>query len=162
MNIQTCFYKKINISYNEAKYDLLKYYSDKIYLMDKWVKNPTSDDYVEFIKYYPEYNKEYMSYIISLYSRRMRLVNKGFCKESVMRKYSKSDYYIKDKGHFKTIEFRNIFTINKFVPDILFSLKETLDFINDNKSNINYYMNKWETILQNFCSMYPDGMIDFN
>ena len=171
MGCHTWFYKKIDVTYEEAKFHLIKVYTDEIELLQKWVDNPLDEDYLEMLEFYPEYTFDFIFHNLEVYKRKLRMVENGYCKEAVMNKYSdgtfKVHHYIKNKGMYKSLDWCDIFRIGNYPTDKLFSLEETLDFIERNKDNIyGYHYNDvskkdWKEQLEDYWKEYPDGMIDF-
>ena len=169
MGCHTWFYKKINVSYEEAKEIYIKNTTESIDRLEKWLNNPTSEEYLEVVEDYPEYTLEYMVKELAIYKRKRRIVEKGLCKEAVLRSYFDPTFkttfkYIKGKGHFQSLDWCDIFRIGNYPEDRLFSLEETLDFIKRNEDKIYDYNNNkttWLFKLEQFWKDYPDGMVSF-
>ena len=165
MGCHTWFYKKVDVSYEEAKSFLIKKYKNNIDLNEKWISNPNDPEYSEFVEIYKEYTIDFLKHSLDLYKRKLRLVEGGYCKEAVMKKYNPNCYfsylYISNKGMFVELSnYHDLFRIHNFPEDNLFSLEETYQFIETNKDLINYN-NNWENRLIEFWDKYPDGMICF-
>jgi len=159
MGCHTWFYKKIDVSYEEAKRYVISSYEKEIELLNKWT--------VEHgLKYKP------------IYERKLQLVKSDRCKVAVCNRYEHVDgvtYYVKDKGFFVSSDElpSNLFRIGNYPEDKLFSLDETLKFIEDNKDKVYFTSTifdkrdvdllKQEAIikLESFWNEYPDGMINF-
>lgn len=168
MGCHTWFHKKINVSYEEARDSLVKKYKSNIELTQKWIDNPNDDEYVDMLKYYEYYTIEYLTEQNEIDRRKLRMVESGYCKEAVMRKYDNNTidkfnvyHYIKNVGMFVDCEYHNLFRIPGYPEDMLFSLEETIEFIKINKNFIYWYANDWEKRLNEFWEKYPDGMITF-
>ena len=76
--------------------------------------------------------------------------------------------HVPGKGTYVTkngIHHHNLFRIHNYPVDKLFSLEETLKFIEDHKSEITYYHDSetktFMELLEGFWKEFPDGMIDF-
>lgn len=166
MGCHTWFYKKVDISYEDAKSSLIKRYSANINLCQKWIDNPTDPEYLEMVEIYKDWTIDNLIRETEITKRQLRLVEGGYCKAAVMRKYRYGltgvYSYVKDIGMFKSIdEFHNIFRMPNYPEDQLFSLNETLKFVEIHKNEITYYHQNWERELINYWNKYPDGMITF-
>lgn len=171
MGCHTWFYKKVEVSYEDAKLQLIKSLDKNIKILERWVQNPNDKRFLMIRDDHPYYTLEYTKNQLDIYERKKRIVEKGLCKEAVLNKYSDCSFevfrYIKGKGHYKSLDLCDIFRIGNYPPDTLFSLQETLDFIEKNKDKVYYYhfndvQNKdWKQQLEEFWKKYPDGMIDF-
>jgi hypothetical protein len=171
MGCHTWFHKKINVTYEQAKKFLIKIYKNEITLYQTWIDNPNDEYYVDLLEDYPEYDINYCIKQCDIIKRKLRLVEGGYCKEAVMNKYDRGIAnhvtYVKGKGHYQSLDWCDTFRIPGYPEDILFSLEETLDFIEKNKSLIYYYHQNdvtgkdWKEQLEEYWKEYPDGMIDF-
>ena len=118
------------------------------------------------MQYYPEYTKEYLQKKINVFKRQIQMVESGYCKEAVISKGS-GYLYIRGKGCYDSLNWCDIFRIGGYPENLLFSLDETLEFIEQNKDKIHsYHYNEiskkgWKEQLEDFWKEYPDGMIFF-
>ena len=166
MGCHTWFYRKVEIDYETAKSSLIKRYSEEINLCQKWIDNPTDPEYLEMVKVYTDWTIDNLMYDVEVTKRRLRLVEGGYCKLAVMHKYQTGltavYRYVNNIGMFKSLnEFHDIFRIHNYPEDQLFSLIDTLQFIEDHKAEITYHCQNWESELLIFWNKYPDGMITF-
>ena len=164
MGCHTWAYKRIESpSFEEMKEFVLKVYKDSIEGLQKWIDNPQDEEYLDMFKSYRDWTIEFIKYWQEAEKRRVRLIEGGFCKQAVINKYCEYSDGIVDhyNGNFyKEIGFHDMFRKYGYPQDKLFSLEETLAYINnpENECVINDNTFKW---LEEFWAKYPDGMIDF-
>lgn len=163
MGCHTWFYKKITVSLKEAREQLVTNLEKGIEFYDEMIAGQLDEDLLDS---YPEWTPEYGIYQKAIYNRKLRMVKKGLCSVAVMRNYSYNDtpvFYDKNKNcHYVSSEElpHNLFRIYGYPLDKLWSLNETLDFIEKNKEKSSIYDYTYEK-LEEFWKNYPDGMIDF-
>ena len=170
MGCHTWFWEKTEIDYEKAYNELyervksdVKFYKNIVYNRKKVKK---------FLEYCPisiEKGRKYLE----IAKRQSRVLSKGLCKEAAIsqwcRRCSKEHMrHVPGKGTYVTkngIHHHDLFRIHNYPVDKLFSLEETLKFIEDHKSEITYYHDsETETfieLLEGFWKEFPDGMIDF-
>lgn len=68
--------------------------------------------------------------------------------------------YVKGKGFYETTDFHDVFRKYRYPDDQLFSLEETLAYINNPENGCSTYENTTE-MLKRFWEEHPDGMINF-
>ena len=164
MGCHTWAYKRIESpSFEKMKDFVLKIYKDSSDNLQKWIDNPQDEEYLDMFKHYKEWTIDYIKYWQETDKRRIRLIENGFCKQAIVNKYcSYSDGLIEcyNGNFYKEIGFHDMFRKYGYPDDKLFSLKETLDYINNplNKCIINDKTFEW---LDEFWNKYPDGMIEF-
>lgn len=163
MGCHTWCYKKIDVSIADATIDVLKRIEATLDFADKMVNNRQS--IAELLEDFPECTVEYGKRCIAIAERQKRLVINGFCKEAVMHKYS-GPYtltkYVPSKGMYVCTDDmpHDIFRKYGYPTDRLFSLQETLDYINNPDNNCHVH-DKTVELVTDFWSKYPDGMICF-
>lgn len=171
MGCHTWFYKPINVSYDDAKKQYLKYQYKWIDDANRMINNPTNDD-LEFIKAYSEFTVDYLQHTIEISKRCIRLVDNGYCKLAVMNKYCyeksfNNTIFLSDKNqmYVSIDEFHDIFRTVKYPTNKLFNFNDTLEFIQKIKNTKLYYshLSDYDVIqkIQEYWSKYPNGMIDF-
>ena len=112
---------------------------------------------------YPEWNKEYGERLIPICNRMRRMVEKDLCKLAVCHEFRYNNnltYFSKEKEAFYYDDGtlpHDLFRIGNYSNEQLFSLKDTLDFIEKYNYKIEFDMQK----LEYFWNKYPDGMIHF-
>jgi len=169
MGCHTWFYKKVDVNYEEVKAKVIVHYEEEISLLDKMINESLDKDLLEV---YPEFTIEYGLKNKPIIERKLSIIRKNLCKEAVCRRYRHEDNltdYINGKGFYTTKNDmqHDLFRIGNYPEDKLFSLTETLDFIEKNKDKIHsYYFNKvqnkdYKQQLEEFWKTYPDGMIRF-
>lgn len=171
MGCHTWFYKKVDVNYEEVKAEVIYHYEEEISLLDKMINDRESLD-KDILDAYPEFTIEYGLKNKPIAERKLSIIRKNLCKEAVCRRYRHDDKltdYVTGKGFYITTDdlYHDLFRIGNYPVDKLFSLEETLDFIEKNKDKIHsFYFNKiqnkdFKQQLEDFWQKYPDGMIDF-
>lgn len=166
MGCHTWFYKKMNPqpTYDEIKAVVISNMKKGADLYQRMIDDKLSEDIKEN---YPEWNKEMGEKYLPIKLRMIRMVEKDLCKVAVCRRYEPSYsamvLTIFVNGNFYTYTDdlpHDLFRIGEYPTDKLFSLEETLSFIEKNEKKISFWIN-WKTHLEKFWMEYPDGMIDF-
>lgn len=168
MGCHTWFYKKIEKpSYEEMKQFILKKYYDSVEGLNKWINNPLDEEYLEMSSVYTEWTIEYLKQWRDVDLRRIRLIENDYCKVAVMNKYcSYSDDILVPVNNniYKDVSgvngYHDVFRKYGYPNDMLFSLEETLNYINNTENECVIYENSIE-LIKKFWNEYPDGMIDF-
>lgn len=169
MGCHTWCYRKIEVSYEEAKEKVLEVYKESFKTYLNWINNPLDMEYLNLLSVYPEYTYDYIYEQNEITFRKIGIIEKGLCKEAVMHKFAQYSEeimeYIPGKGMYVEVGgYHDLFRKYGYPEDKLFSLQESLDYINnpDNKCDI-YDDGNYSTVkyLNEFWSKYPDGMIDF-
>lgn len=107
------------------------------------------------------WTEEYIQYIVKVFERQLRMVEKGLCNVAVMNKQPDLSYYIEGKGFFKNCDdHANQFRIGGYPEDQIFSKEECLKFIEKNKDKIEFFDDTYKR-LDDFWDMYPDGYMHF-
>ena len=90
------------------------------------------------------------------------MVENNFCQRAVWNHQNDNELteYIEGKGFYVETGFHDMFRKYGYPEDRLFSLQETLDYINNPENNCTVYEESIKR-LEEFWSKYPDGMIDF-
>ena len=164
MGCHTWAYKRVEApSFENMKGFVLKSYKDSSDNLQKWIDNPQDDEYLDMLKHYKDWTIEYIKHWREVNKRRIRLIENGFCKEAIINRYCSfsNDHIEYYNGKFyKEIGFHDMFRKYGYPNDKLFSLQETLDYINNPENKCTVYENTIER-LKEFWNKYPDGMIDF-
>ena len=116
---------------------------------------------------FEKYTMDRKLYLMELYKRQLRMVEKGLCNYAVMNKQD-DGYYIPGKGFYKRIsDYHDLFRIGGYPDDRLFSLDETLAFIDKyekqygEKVEIYHITGHEKNTLEEFWEKYPEGSIHF-
>ncbi len=182
MGQHTWFYRKHELSYEQAKSNLLQHLEKELELNNAMLDNKE----VEFRSHYPEYTDEYLQICASILSRQIRMIKANLCKEAVCSQQWRTGEhiaYVKNKGFYVTDDTmpHDIFRIgyqrscgvkpyNAYCNVNLFSLQETVNFIDEQNTRKDAGLPHWPcsalteeelTNLQVFWQSYPDGMIEF-
>jgi hypothetical protein len=166
MGCHTWFYRKIERSQEEAKSNCLKGLRHSRNLAWKIYRRPTSYYGINWVGEFNAkvdlYKNKQLNYI-KLLNRQIRMVENNLCKEAIWNhQYDKElTEYVKGKGLFiEDTKFHDEFRRHSYPEDKLFSLKETLDYINNPDNQCVTY--DWtEKRLREFWYKYPEGMIEF-
>ena len=178
MGCHTWFYRKIDVSYEEAKYSFITLIKRELDLLDRMINNRESIDQ-DLLEVYTEWTPEYATIQIPIWKRMLRMVEGGYCKEAVCRRYQYDTdgvtRYITGKGFYHYYKYlpHDIFRIGNYPKDKLFSLEETLEYLEKNDDIISYLTGPYDIEskeirkekaierLKKFWNENPDGMIDF-
>lgn len=170
MGCHTFFYKKKEVSFDKAKENAIIKIKDNILLLERWINNPLDDEYIELIYIYPEYTIDKLQEELLMWNDKLQHIENGTIEEQfdyVMKTHEDecSDVCFWSKEHGFYISNDNlphdIFRLGGYPEDELFSLEETLDFIERNKDKITYHNKDWKEQLEDFFRKNPDGAIDF-
>ena len=163
MGCHTWFYAKIEPqpTYEEVKQNVINHLEEKIDFYNE-VVNGNLDS--EFLEVYPELTPEFGLKYKSIYERKLQFVKKDLCKKAVYNNYRLSEdvLIINVNGTlYQDIdEYHDLFRKYKYPEDMLFSLKETLEYIEKYKDEIIIYEDTY-SMLEEFWEEYPNGMIRF-
>ena len=169
MGCHTWCYRKIEISYEEAKEKVLETYKESFMTYTNWINNPLDMEYLNMLSVYSEYTYDYIYEQQQVLNRLIRVVNKGLCKEAVMHKFASHSeeimVYIPGKGMYVEVDgYHDLFRKYGYPETQLFSLQESLDYIKDPENHcVVYDDGDFSSVkyLKEFWTKYPDGMIDF-
>lgn len=157
MGCHTWFYRKIERTQKEAKESCLEYLKYSRNLGWKIYKNPNG-----YLGINWQISKEEQLRYIHLLNRQIRMVSNNYCQKAVWNHQNDEDLveYVDGKGLYIEAGFHDVFRKYGYPDDKLFSLKETLEYINNPLNNCvtNDNTLKW---LNEFWEKYPDGMIEF-
>jgi len=157
MGCHTWFYTPIEVSYEEAKENVLNNLKDAITEIeetfnDENLKNSLLDNY-------PEFDKE--NYL-NVTKRKIRMVENGFCKVATMRKYSKGStitLYHKNQMYEEGWS-HDIFRTPYYTNVILDNYTDAVDFINDPLNCCYNIAENYKVLLKYFFGVHK-GIIDF-
>lgn len=170
MGCHTWFYKKVvpQPTYEEVKQYYLNIVDENIKLYQQMIDDTLDAETKEA---YPEWTAEMGYKYLPVFERIKRIVEKNLCQVAVCNRYRNNDNLtVYENGVFYEYTHdltHDVFRIGGYPNDKLFSLQETLDFIEKYKDKIyHYHFNNvtnqdWKEQLEEFWVKYPDGMIDF-
>lgn len=157
MGCHTWAYKKVERTQEEAKQSCLRLLrkSEKLNLNILANRNYNGLDWSNWTE------DELIKHDSHL-KRKMRMVENNFCQRAVWNHQDDENLtkYVDGKGFYIEVGFHDIFRKYGYPSDKLFSLQETLDYINNPENDCTIYENTIEK-LEEFWGKYPDGMIEF-
>lgn len=181
MGCHTWFYKKIEGPTQESIVSVVKKrVSKELEFLNRLINDRDSID-SDLLEAYPEWNKEYAEKNIPLWQTIYDFANgedidlsifpEDFFEEDVTKDtllqslytswVNKLTVFIKEKEWYEDVDdFHDLFRKYGYPDDMLFSLEETLEYINDPKNECTVY-EYTENRLKEFWEKYPDGMIQF-
>ena len=158
MGCHTWFYRKIERTQEEAKQSCLIKLKRERNLCWKIYKNPTSYLGIDW----NTTKNEQLEYI-SKYNRKIKAVANNFYKRAVWNNQNDKEItiYIDGKGLFiEDTGFHDLFRKGGYPGDMLFSLEETINYINDAENDCSVYPTTIQK-LEEFWKKYPRGLIEF-
>jgi len=157
MGCHTWFYRKIERTQEEAKQSCLRGLrkSEKLNLNILANRNYNGLDWSDWTESELIKHDSYLK-------RQIKMVKNNFCQRAVWNHQNDGNLteYIDGKGFYMEIGFHDTFRKYGYPEDRLFSLQETLDYINNPENDCTIYENTIER-LKEFWNKYPDGMIEF-
>lgn len=160
MGCHTWFYKKINPqpTYSEVKENVINKFKKEIDFTNRLIVGDIDKDLLEA---YPEWTPEYGYKYKSILGRQLQFIEKDLCYTALYNRYNSGGLTININNilYIET-EYHDLFRKYKYPDDILFSLKETLEYIERYKEEITIYENTFKR-LEQFWDEYPDGLICF-
>ena len=157
MGCHTWFYRKIERTQEEAKQSCLRGLrkSEKLNLNILANRNYNGLDW-------SDWTESELIKCDSYLKRQIRMVENNFCQRAVWNHQNDENLteYIDGKGFYMETGFHDIFRKYGYPEDKLFSLQETLNYINNPENGCTVYEHTIER-LKEFWNKYPDGMIDF-
>lgn len=180
MGCHTWFHKRIEVTEEDVRKDVVDFLKREIDHYNRLINDRDGID-EDILNAYPEWTKEFGLYYKPIYERRLRMVEKGLCKLAMYNRYKESDYnnihkFDKSKNamYVTTNSLpHDTFRRGGYPNDKLFSLEETLKYLEDNdgiiyytstifdKTDRNILKEKSIKRLKEFWVEYPEGMIDF-
>lgn len=162
MGCHTWFYRKIERTQEEANKSCIAGLKSNRMLNWKIFRNPTGYRGINWEECC-ESSKESCLNSINIINRKIKAICNGYYQKAVWNHQNDKELteYIEGKGlYIEDTGFHDIFRKYDYPEDILFSLQETLDYINNPKNNCTVYENTIEK-LEKFWNKYPDGIIRF-
>ena len=158
MSCHTWHYRKLERTQEEAKQSCLTMLKRGRNLCWKIYNNPTNYRGLNW----ETTKKEQLDYL-KIYNRKIKAVCNNYYQKAIWNNQNdkKLTMYVDDKGlYIADTGFHDSFRKYGYPDNKLFSLKETLDYIEnlDNKCEID---ENTLSILIKFWNKYPDGMIEF-
>ena len=164
MGCHTWFYRKLNPqpTYQMVKQDVLDMFEKNRELYVQMIDGTLDEDLKEA---YPEWDMETGLKVLPIIERTIHMVEGGFCKVAVCNRYVHEDLltvFVNENFYVSDYNLpHDLFRIGKYPKNRLFSLSETMEFIEKNKENVYFYIDDFENHLNKFWSENPDGMIEF-
>jgi hypothetical protein len=170
MGCHTWFYTKIERTQEEAT---KLWIDEQIESINRWEETtnnviydeagnfimPHPENEIRFI--YPEWSQESCEHHLEVLKRQLRRVQNGGCKKAIWNHQPDVlSFYIEGKGLFVEVEeFHDVFRTG-YSENLLFSLQESLDYINNPENNCTVFENTTEKLIE-FWNKYPEGAIYF-
>lgn len=162
MGCHTWFYRKIDVSIDEARTNVISHRNESIEQFEdeiKKIKNPN-----HITKY--GISKEDATHVIEVFKRQVRMIKKGLCNCAVFNKFDRGriTVYIKGVGLYEEVDdFFDIFRVGGYPDDKLFTFDDTIDYISkkENGCYLDKPFDKVVSDLKRFWTKYPNGMIEF-
>jgi len=180
MGCHTWFYKKAESPSNDEMRSVIKDRCEKeIDFLNRLIhhRNEINQDLLEA---YPEWTSEWAADLIPKWEKLLSFANGCDIDLSEFPAYFFEDDYSKDvlieelyaswtgqvyvsgRGFFKEADYHDVFRKYGYPDDRLFSLEETLAYIDDPEKACSVHDREWTLItLNEFWEKYPDGMICF-
>lgn len=158
MGCHTWFYRKIERTQEEAKQSCIEYLKYARNLAWKIHRKPNGYFGIDWNS-----TKEEQLRYVRLLNRQIRMVSNNLCQKAVWNKQNDEDLveYFEGKGlYIEDTGFHDLFRKYDYPDDVLFSIKDTLDYIKNKENDCTVYENTIER-LNEFWSKYPDGAILF-
>ena len=174
MGCHTWFYKKVDRTIEEARERYLSDLHESINSFQSMLDDPSDQTKIDL-----EWTDEFIQEAIDIWKRQKRMVEKGLCNVAVMKKQPADEngiLYRFVNGNLYCYHHElphDTFRRGDYPDDKLFSLEETLKYLEDNDDKIYYHYSfldktrksvlKERAIkrLKKFWDEYPDGMILF-
>jgi hypothetical protein len=171
MGCHTWFAKKIEVSHADVKANVVATLQKQIDFYQQLISDRSSID-PELLEAYPEWTIEFGQKYLNIVLRQLRLINEDFCQHAMYMRYVHNDdqtYYVRGRGFYVVTKEmpHDIFRIGGYPQDELYSLQETLDFIEAHKQGgqNEYYVysfcEDWQQRLADFWKQYPEAQIHF-
>jgi len=160
MGCHTWFYKKINISIDEARENVIRHRQDTVDSLKKSIENIKNPNHIT------DYGitKKDAIHVVKVFERQIRMIKKGLCNCAVFNKFDRGHIieHIKGVGLYEEIDdFHDVFRVGGYPDDKLFSLDDTIEYINNKNCYFDTDMSDTVNTLKEFWDKYPDGMILF-
>lgn len=162
MGCHTWFYRKIERTQKEANESCIKGLKKSRRLLWKIFKNPTGYRGINWEEDCDS-SKEKCLQSINIINRKIKAIYNKYYQKAVWNHQSDKEltiYIVNKRLFIEDTEFHDVFRKYGYPEDKLFSLEETLKYINDPEKNCTIYDNTIEK-LKEFWNKYPDGMIKF-
>lgn len=167
MGCHTWYYKKINPqpTYDEVRTQVLgRFVQGNIDLYQKMIDGTLDADLKDA---YPEWNEEYGRKYLPIMNRTKRMIEGGYCKVAVCKRYEHKDNYFAMTEYVDGVFYvstddlpHDLFRRHDYPEDKLFSLEQTMKFISNWKDRMSF-CDGWEDSVKKFWLENPDGMIEF-
>ena len=165
MGCHTWFYKKLDNQpdYEDIRLEMLEFYKTEIGYYERHISNTLSDDEKWLFE---DKSIEDSIHALNVLKRHYRLIEGRYCKVATLSKYpgftNRGLDFSRVNGQFYVgiDNYHDAFRIGNYPEDELFSLQETLDFIEKHKDEIRYN-DDWKKEIEEFWTKYPNGRITF-
>ena len=158
MGCHTWFYRKIERTQEEAKENCLNGLKEAKELN----LNILKDRFYNGIDW-SEWSEDTLRWDDAVLERKIRMVENNLCQKAVWNYQSDEDLteFVEDKGlYIEDTGFHDVFRKYGYPDDKLFSLDETLEYLNNPKNECVFDENSIIR-LKEFWKKFPNGMIEF-
>ena len=158
MGCHTWFYRKIERTQKEAKQSCLK----KLIYDEKLNINILENRSFNGIDW-SNYTEEELIKFDTILKRKIRMVKNNLCQKTVWNNQNDKELtvYVEGKGLFiEDTGFHDVFRKYGYPDDKLFSLKESLDYINNTNNDCVIYEDTVQRLTE-FWNKFKNGMIEF-
>lgn len=172
MGCHTWFHRKIERTQEEAKENCLQGLRKSLESWTEATYNVIYDENDVFVMphpsntirfNYPEWTQEYCEHVLAVIKRQIRMVENNLCQRAVWNHQDdkRMTEYIDGKGlYIEDTGYHDVFRKHGYPNIKLFSLEETLEYINNPENKCIIY--DWTMDdLKEFWSKYTDAFIDF-
>ena len=163
MGCHTWFNAKKEVDYDLMKSFVLNEFRSTNDLLQSYINDTNSEEYLDMVSIYTYLTVEYMSWVISVNERKIRIIENGYCQNAVVHKYCifNNYTYVEGKGIYIDAGYHNAFRNgNGHIDKQLFSYDETIDFLKDESNNCLILENTFVQVRE-FWDKHPEGMIEF-
>lgn len=176
MGCHTWYYTKSPLTYADAKRSVIDNYTSEINSYQSYLDGTADAITTKIVEdtkksWFRYYNKPMdIERYISSYKRKIRLIEKGLCKNAVCERFTNTDTNDSVKWHAPTqtfywdrnVKYHDVWRCYGYPDDKLFSWNETKTFIRNNidKCKFGDFIRTIRYI-KKFWDDFPDGMICF-
>jgi len=169
MGCHTWFAKKIDVSHEEVKSYMVSRLQKNVDFYERLISDRQSID-ADLLEAYPEWTVEFGQKYKEISLRQLRMISKDLCQLAMYHSYVHEDcltYFVEGIGFYVSSKDmpHDIFRIGGYPLDVLYSLQETLDFIERNsdktKHHVYWFCDDWQQRLKDFWEKFPEAQIHF-
>ena len=162
MGCHTWFGKNVEVSYEEVKRFAINIYERDIEFNNSIIDGTVKRDVLEL---FPELTKEFGIKHKAIAERKLRMIKSDHCKLAMYNRYEHITgltFYANGEFYVYTHDLpHDLFRVGNYPEDKLFSLDETLDFIEANANDVYKQDEELLSKLANFWVNNPNGIILF-